>query len=233
MSGRREYALEQALRLAGITPANDGWTATEVVEAARTFVAYLDGSDAPVLVGPEPTDRTGLCDHCDKPQTGGAAGGGQPPEHWCDDHRPDDWPGTPDDDTDALEPWEPRVGDRVTVHYDDHSTASIADGTPGTVETVFPHIRRASIMVDRTTTTDEPDSGWHASYDELRPLVEQPAPVGPVLLVTELLGAQVGGIRLSASEAADVVDLIRKRLAQYAADAAAAQVYADWFGGAQ
>lgn len=36
-------------------------------------------------------DREGLCDHCDKPQTGGAAGGGQPPEHWCDDHRPDEY----------------------------------------------------------------------------------------------------------------------------------------------
>ncbi len=47
-------------------------------------------------------DRLGLCDHCDNPQTGGAAGGGEPPEHWCDDHNPFNdpdyvWPDREDD----------------------------------------------------------------------------------------------------------------------------------------
>lgn len=45
------------------------------------------------LLSGEPVDRTGLCDHCDKPQTGGAAGGGISPEHWCDDHRPAEFGG--------------------------------------------------------------------------------------------------------------------------------------------
>lgn len=55
--------------------------------------------------GKGPVDRTGLCDHCDKPQTGGAAGGGLSPEHWCDDHRPEDWaPDYADQDPDGPSP---------------------------------------------------------------------------------------------------------------------------------
>jgi len=55
---------------------------------AVDVLAFLRGEDVP----PEPLPaRAWTCDHCDKPQTGGAAGGGQPPEHWCDDHRPDEY----------------------------------------------------------------------------------------------------------------------------------------------
>jgi len=44
-------------------------------------------------------EQRGRCDHCDKPYTGGSAGGGLPSQYWCDDHRPDDigGPGYPAD----------------------------------------------------------------------------------------------------------------------------------------
>jgi len=120
VTARHEDALVFALRLAETAPANGGWSAAEVVDAARTFAAYLGGEThlhfhAPV-VGPgagrwladELDARTGLCDHCDKPQTGGAGGGGLPPEHWCDDHRPDEIGGPLyPEDADASEPAEP------------------------------------------------------------------------------------------------------------------------------
>lgn len=38
-----------------------------------------------------PAVEVTTCDHCDQPARGGAAGGGLPPEHWCDAHRPGDF----------------------------------------------------------------------------------------------------------------------------------------------
>lgn len=84
------------------------------------------------LLSGEPVDRTGLCDHCDKPQTGGAAGGGISPEHWCDDHRPDEYEIDPAwfDDTDgaaaALE--DVRNGDRVRITIET-TVERVDDGT--------------------------------------------------------------------------------------------------------
>lgn len=134
-------------------------------------------------------DRTGRCDHCDKPQTGGAAGGGISPEHWCDDHRPNDSAfGSWDDD--APEAWEPKVGDRVTVHA---NIPSIADGTPATVDEVFAGIRRASLTIDRLTydASDVGRKGWHVDFAEISPFTSdpEPTPAPAIELVDELAAA--------------------------------------------
>lgn len=188
--------------------------------AAGALITAADTLRAAYPVPEAPVDRTGMCDHCDKPQTGGAAGGGISPEHWCDDHRPADWPGSPD--TDAPEPWTPKVGDRV-ITAPAKSTTFVEPGT----------------VIDVRHRGDTPlvwvrlDSGPGARIfyvDELIPLVDEPpATVGPERLTdtARSLGCICGECR---SQREFVADHVRDRLAQYPADATVAQVYADWFG---
>lgn len=139
----------------------------------------------------------------------------------------------PADDTDAPERWEPRVGDRVTVYYPD--TTTVPDGSPATVTATMPTIHRAVVTLDPIDDfSEEQCRDWHCDYDELRPLGdEQPATVGPVPLLTavnEALADNVADVN-AADTAEAVADVFRERLAQYPADATAAQVFADWFGG--
>lgn len=185
-------------------------TFEEMPEWERTLLVTPDG-----LV-----DRTGLCDHCDKQFTGGAAGGGQPPEHWCDDHRPADWPGSPDDE--APEPWEPKVGDRVQSQ----APARLAGtGTVARVDDFGPY----PVWVRLDSWSEQVALAAH----ELRPLADpQPATVGPERLLDSVRG--VGCICGECRQQREMaVAHVQERFAQYPSDALASQVYAGWFGGAQ
>jgi len=61
--------------------------------AAGALITAADTLRAAYPVPEPPVDRTGLCDHCEKPAYGGSVGGDLPAEWWCDDHRPAEFGG--------------------------------------------------------------------------------------------------------------------------------------------
>ena len=135
------------------------------------------------------------------------------------------------DDTDAPDRWEPKPGDRVTVHYPD--TTTVPYGAPATVTANMPTIHRAVVTLDPIDGfTEEQCRDWHCDYDELRPFDEQPASVGPVPVALDVRGIGCS-CNWCTGQRNLAVEAIRERLSQYPVDATAAQVYADWFGGAQ
>ena len=235
----RREALSHALGLA-FGSSQGGYL---VVANAAIFEAYLVGDDARAgldrgdsetspamtfeempewereLLAGQPVDRTGLCDHCDKPQTGGAAGGGISPEHWCDDHRPADSALDYSDDVDAPEPWTPRPGERVVAR------GGLLSG-PGVVTQVR---ERSGVPLVYVLLDGGPTGSLIYYADEVSPESEQPASVGPVPLSID---AEAAGCacRPCREERALVVDLVKHRLMQYAGETTAIAIYADWFG---
>lgn len=128
----------------------------------------------------------------------------------------------PADDTDASEPWTPKVGDRVNA-APAKSTTFVG---PGTVTEVRDRDGICLVWVQ----LDSGPGNLIFYVDELVPLVDEPpASVGPEPLAdtARALGCICGECR---SQREFVADHVRDRLAQYPADATVAQVYADWFG---
>lgn len=185
--------------------------------AAGALTTAADTLRAAYPAPAAPVDRTGMCDHCDRPQTGGAAGGGISPEYWCDDHRPADSALDYTDDVDATEPWAPKVGDRVVAR-------SYQFAGPGTVTSVRPHDR---IPLAWVTLDRGPTDSLIFYFDELSP-EPKPPPLADTL-------AQAHADWFDGDDdyhrwQTALADAVRDRLAAYPQDTPAVAIYRDWFG---
>lgn len=161
-------------------------------------------------------------------------------------------PPTPDD-TDAPEPWTPKVGDRVEAQTDLYSgSGTVTDIRRGVSDLVWvkldSHGPAAAALIFYVSEL-RPILGEETSPESAAPHLallggslaevyganpvpaadEQPASVGPVPLSID---AEAAGCacRPCREERALVVDLVKHRLMQYAGETTATAIYADWFG---